>query len=177
MDVVWIPKPHPESRGYCFDSTPHFQYFREYNKRPEGRPERNGNITDSMSLQGSCFLCTREKYHKLNLCDEEFGAWGSQGIEVACKTWLSGGRVVCNHKTWYAHCFRTQGGDFGFPYQLSGNAVERAKARAKRLFIDGEWEGAVRPISWLLEKFWPVPGWTEEQLANLKHEHILQEVA
>jgi hypothetical protein len=26
----------------------------------------------------------------------------------------------------------------------------------------------VRPLSWLVEKFWPVKGWTEEDLAKLK---------
>ena len=31
------------------------------------------------------------------------GNWGNQGIEVALKTWLSGGGVLVNHNTWYAH--------------------------------------------------------------------------
>lgn len=51
-----------------------------------------------------------------------YGSWGNQGIEVACKTWLSGGRVLVNHNTWYAHMFRTQGAEFGFPYPQSGRA-------------------------------------------------------
>src|SRR4030067_1393848 len=50
-DVIWYPKPSPQSRSYCFDSTPHFQYFREFNKRPEGK----GEVTETMSLQGSYF--------------------------------------------------------------------------------------------------------------------------
>jgi len=57
-------------------------------------------------------MLTREKYWELNICDESLGSWGSQGIEVACKTWLSGGKCLVNHSTWYAHMFRTQGGDF-----------------------------------------------------------------
>ena len=111
-DVVWIGKQSPQSKSYCFDSEPHFQYFGNFCKRPEGR----GPLSETMSLQGSCFMCTREKYLELDLCSEDFPSWGSQGIEVACKTWLSGGRVVVNWNTWYAHMFRTQGGDFGFPY-------------------------------------------------------------
>lgn len=88
MDILWRAKSSPNSVSYCFDSTPHFQYFREFSKRPEGQ----GDITPSMSLQGSCWMLTREKYWQLNVCDEAFGSWGSQGIEVAVKTWLSGGR-------------------------------------------------------------------------------------
>ena len=92
-DIKWFAKNNPQSTSYCFDSEPHFQYFREFKHRPEGQ----GDITETMSLQGSCFMVTREKYLELGLSDEAFGSWGSQGIEVAVKTWLSGGRVVCNH--------------------------------------------------------------------------------
>jgi len=164
MDVVWIAKQSPQSRSYCFDAEPHFQYFRDWNKRPEGK----GDLTETMSLQGSCFMMTRGKYLELNICDEAFGSWGSQGIEAACKTWLSGGRVMVSHKTWYAHMFRTQGGDFGFPYPLSNRQVEHAKGAAKDLFFNGKWPKQIRPLSWLVEKFWPVPGWSDTDLAMLK---------
>ncbi len=163
-DVVWIAKPRPESVSYCFDSSPHFQYFGEYSRRPEGK----GELTESMSIQGSCFMLTREKYWELGICDENFGSWGSQGIEVAAKTWLSGGRVMVNKKTWYAHMFRTQGGDFGFPYPMSGRDQEKAKNYAKNLFFNNQWPLQKHPFSWLVEKFWPVKGWTEQDLANLK---------
>ncbi|KKS77907.1 MAG: hypothetical protein UV74_C0002G0035 [Candidatus Woesebacteria bacterium GW2011_GWB1_43_14] len=163
-DVVWIAKTNPSSKSYCFDSTPHFQYFGEYIKRPEAQAE----ITETMSLQGSCWMLTRDKYWELNICDEKFGSWGSQGIEVAVKTWLSGGRVAVNHKTWYAHMFRTQGGDFGFPYPISGAQQKHAQNYARDLFFNNNWPQQTRPLSWLVEKFWPVKGWTEEDLKKLK---------
>lgn len=167
-EIVWKGKRSPNSVSYCFDSTPHFQYFADYGKRDQFKKDfSESKITETMSLQGSCFMLTREKYWELNICDEKFGSWGSQGIEVACKTWLSGGRVVCNHNTWYAHMFRTQGGDFGFPYPLPGNQVGNAKNMAKSLFMSGNWEKQILPLSWLLKKFWPVPGWTEESLNAL----------
>ncbi len=168
-DIVWIAKTNPQSTSYCFDEEPHFQYFRDFKRRPEYKKDlEETELTETMSLQGSCWIVTRDKYWELNLSDEAFGSWGSQGIEVACKTWLSGGRVVVNHKTWYAHMFRTQGGDFGFPYQLSGKQVAYAKKTARELFFDNKWEKQVRPLSWLLEKFWPVPGWTEEMRVKIK---------
>ncbi|MDO8487690.1 MAG: glycosyltransferase family 2 protein, partial [bacterium] len=163
-DILWKAKNSPNSVSYCFDSTPHFQYFGDFAKRPEAR----GEITETMSLQGSCWLLTREKYWELNVCDENFGSWGSQGIEVALKTWLSGGRVMCNHRTWYAHMFRTQGGDFGFPYPMSGKDQEHAKSYARDLFFNNKWPQQTQPLSWLVEKFWPVKGWTEEDLVKLK---------
>lgn len=167
--MLWIGKERPQSNSFCFDSEPHFQYFNEYSKRPEGK----GDITETMSLQGSCFMLTRKKYWELNISDESFGSWGSQGIEVACKTWLSGGKVMVNHKTWYAHMFRTQGGDFSFPYPQKESKVQAAKKYAKDLFFNDKWDKQIHPLSWLVEKFWPVPGWTQGDLDRLKEGKIL----
>ncbi len=163
--IVWEGKTNPQSKSYCFDTEPHFQYFREYSQRPEGK----GELTETMSLQGSCFMLTSDRYWKLKICDEElFGSWGSQGIEVAVKSWLSGGRVLVNHSTWYAHMFRTQGGDFGFPYPNPASSVQATKKKARELFFGNKWEGAIHPLSWLVEKFWPVPGWDAASLDELK---------
>jgi hypothetical protein len=166
--MMWIGKSNPQSNSFCFDSQPHFQYYNEYTKRPEYKEmlEETGT-TESMSLQGSCFMLTREKYWELNISDEAVGSWGNQGLEVACKTWLSGNRVVINHNTWYAHMFRTQGGDFGFPYSQSGREVQKTKARVWNFFTDGKWDKQVHPVSWLIERFAPVPGWTDEQIKKL----------
>jgi len=167
--MMWVGKERPQSNSYCFDAEPHFQYFGEFNRRPEGK----GEVTETMSLQGSCFMMTKDKYFELDIDDENLGSWGSQGITVACKTWLSGGRVLVNKKTWYAHMFRTQGGDFGFPYHQSGRAVAKCKEKVKDLFFNNRWEHQIYPVSWLVEKFWPVKGWTDEDLKKLKeNDHL-----
>lgn len=160
-DVVWIAKTNPASDSYCFDSEPHFQYFREWRKSPQYQEQLKTGLTETMSLQGSFFMMTREKYWELGICDEAFGSWGSQGIETAVKTWLSGGKVMVNHKTWYAHLFRTQGGNFSFPYKMSYQQQESAKAKARDLFFNNK-------LVPLLEKFWPVPGWDEKSLNDLQ---------
>lgn len=156
-NIVWRAKDSPKSASFRFDRTLHFQYFNEFSKRPEGKPM----IAESMSLQGSCFLLTRKKYWELNICDEAFGSWGQQGVEVACKTWLSGGRVMVNKNTWYAHMFRTQGGDFGFPYDISGSQIDHARKLSRELFQNNTWPQQIKPLSWLINKFAPVPDWHE----------------
>lgn len=167
-EMVWKPRRSRKSTSYCFDSEPHFQYFPEFTRRPECK----GDLTETMSLQGSCFMLTREKWFELGVCDESLGSWGSQGIEVACKTWLSGGRVLVNHKTWYSHMFRTQGGDFGFPYRQSENQIQAAKKKVRETFYNNKWPKQIRPLSWLVEKFAPVPGWSEEQLRALQEASV-----
>ncbi len=153
--LIWKAKSSPNSIGYCFDTEMHFQYFNEIKKRPEARHD----LLETMSLQGSFFMLTRDKYWELNICDEEFGSWGAQGTEVACKTWLSGGKCIVNRKTWYAHLFRTQGGDFGFPYKQDNAQVIEARRRSQRLFLDNTWELQTKPLIWLVDRFKPVPYW------------------
>lgn len=156
-EIIWKKRENKRSEFYRFDKTLHFQYWGEFKKRPEGKKD----IADSLSLQGSCFMLTRQKYWELDICEEKFGSWGQQGVEVACKTWLSGGEVKVNKKTWYAHMFRTQGGDFGFPYPLSGRAVDKARSYSRELFLNNKWDKAVHDLKWLLDKFYPVPDWHE----------------
>ena len=168
-EMLWKPKANVNSTSYCFDNTCHFQYFEDWKHRPQYIKDKKGKrITETMSLQGSCFMATREKYWELKLCDEEFGSWGNQAVEVACKTWLSGGRVLVNHATWYAHLFRTQGSDFSFPYPQSGNAVARCKAKVRKMFWKNEYPNQIHPLSWLIEKFSPVPTWDEKSINDLK---------
>lgn len=166
--IMWVGKANPQSVSYCFDSVPHFQYFNQYKSRQEYKSMLPAGFTESMSLQGSCFMATREKFWGLKLSDETLGNWGNQGIEVAVKTWLSGGRVLVNHNTWYAHMFRTQGGDFSFPWENSGHDTQKTKDNVKEIIWNNKLPNQIHPLSWLLEKFWPVPGWTEEDLKKLE---------
>lgn len=160
-DIVWIPKTRPESTSYCFDNEPHFQYFNEYKRRPEYKEMAKKGYTETMSLQGSFFMSTRHNYWKYELCDERAGSWGNQGLEVACAAWLAGLRVLCNHNTWYAHLFRTQGGDFGFPYKHTDNAIDKTKGYIKEKIWKKKYKRQIHDVQWLVDKFAPVPTWNK----------------
>lgn len=171
-DVVWISKTNPQSFSYCFDSTPHFQYFKEYKSRPEYKETEKLGYNETMSLQGSCFMSTRHNYWKYELCDERAGSWGNQGLEVACAAWLSGLRVLVNHKTWYGHCFRTQGGDFGFPYHISDKRINETKNYIKDKYWNMKNKKQIHKVEWLIKKFAPVPSWDEKAITELQNGNI-----
>lgn len=168
---VWKPRDGKEGRrtaythSWRFDTTLTFQYWGQYASDEKHckkhdvpfRLETQGKIHDTMCLLGACWAIRRERYFDLNICDEQFGSWGNQGVEVAIKTWLSGGELKVNQNTWFAHFFRV--GGIGFPYE-GGGRKERAVARSKELFLQNQWEKQVHPLSWLIEKFWPVPDWS-----------------
>lgn len=145
--IVWIPKKNPQSSAYRFNKNLQFKYFPEL----RAKLPRTG-LQETMSLQGSFFMCTREKYWELGLCDETWGSWGQQGSEVALKTWLSGGRVLCNMDTWYGHLFRTQQG-FSFPYPHSGKSQQRAREISQDIFLNNKWDKQKYSLSWLLKRF------------------------
>lgn len=156
--ILWKEKRNPTSTSYRFDKDLHFQYWKDYRKKQDAM---GTDLVPTLSAQGSCFMLTRERYFDLNICDEAHGSWGQQGTEVAMKSWLSGGRLLVNLNTWYAHMFRTKGGDFGFPYSLTNAEVKRAREYSKDLWLNDKWDKAVMTLDELLEKFRPVPEWHE----------------
>ena len=158
--MLWRAKRSPNSTSYRFNSQLEFKYFGEYKKKQEG------DLVETMSLQGSCFMTTRENYWKYELCDESWGSWGGQGSEVAIKTHTSGGKVICNKRTWYAHMFRTKPG-FSHPYSNPAREQLKAKNKLRDTFLNNKWEKQVRPLSWLIEKFSP-PDWSDEDIRKLK---------
>lgn len=161
--MVWKRRKHRRSNYMRFDSDLHFQYWGGYGKRPEAKAK----IAPIMSFIGACWFMHRKRYWELEGLDEDHGSWGQVGTEVACKSWLSGGELVVNKKTWFAHMFRTQGGDFGFPYKLSGKQTAHAREHSKKIWRGNKWGKAIHPLRWLVKKFWPVPGWTVDDLKKI----------
>ena len=68
---------------------------------------------------------------------------------------------MVNKRTWFAHLFRTQGKDFGFPYPQAATQVDHARSHSRKLWLENTWPGQVYPMSWLINKFAPIPGWHE----------------
>jgi glycosyltransferase involved in cell wall biosynthesis len=160
MVMVWKPRWSRKTDSMRIDANLHFQYWGEYTLRPEAQ----GEISDTMSLLGACFLMERERYWELDGQDERHGSWGQQGCEVALKTWLSGGRLCVYKGAYYSHLFRTREG-FSFPYPNPGGHL--ARRHSQQLWRSNSWPKAIHPLSWLVKRFWPVPGWSQSDLDEL----------
>ena len=155
--ILWHAKPNPETDHMRFDKELRFKYWREFKERPEAQ----GDLAPTMSLLGACWLMHRRRYWELGGMDEGHGSWGQMGTEIAAKSWLSGGALMVNKKTWFAHMFRTSGGDFSFPYPNSG--TKKARRHSQDLWLNDKWPKAIHRLEWLIEKFKPIPGWHEEE--------------
>jgi len=159
--LVWKKKRRTISDFMRFDSFLHFGYWSEYGKRPEAKQD----ICEQMSAIGACWFMERDRYLELEGLDEGHGGWGQVGVEIACKSWLSGGKQIVNKKTWFAHLFRT--GNFKgtghnggtFPYPLENKDVEKARKYSRNLWLNNKWHKQKYKLKWLIEKFNPIPGW------------------
>lgn len=119
-----------------------------------------------MSNQGSVWFMSREYFDELELMDEKtYGTFWNEFQEIGLKCWLSGGKVMVNKKCWYAHWHKTK--EYGRGYSLSGSDQKKALAAVDSWKKKG-WEKQTLPLFWLIERFWPVPTWTEDQLSELK---------
>ncbi len=123
-------------------------------------------IDETMSNQGSVWFMSRDYFSKLELMDEAtYGTFWNEFQEIGLKCWLSGGRVMVNKKNWYAHWHKTS--DYGRGYSLSGNDQPKALAAVAKWKRRG-WRKQTLPLSWLIERFWPVPGWTPELIEKMR---------
>lgn len=118
-------------------------------------------ISDLMTAQGSCWFMMREYYYYLELMDEEnYGEFGKEMQEIGLKCQLSGGRMVRNKKTWYAHWHKPR--SHGRGYSLSGSEFKKASDYTRKWFeIDKVWHRQTKNFDWLINKFWPIPTWPE----------------
>ncbi len=125
-------------------------------------------LDDEMSSQGSCWVMTRKHWDRLGPMEvQNYGTFAQEFQELGMKTWLGGGSVKVNKRTWYAHLHK--GTRFGTGYGFSNAqwdawAEEREKARLFTIdyWMNDRWTERKRDLAWLIEKFWPVPGWPED---------------
>lgn len=97
------------------------------------------DIEETPSSQGSCWMMKKDYFYELELMDEAtYGTFWSEFQEIGLKCWLSGGRVLVNKRTWYAHWHKKERG-----YKLN----------EKNTMTEFSWHKATKPVSWLIQKF------------------------
>lgn len=124
-------------------------------------------IDELMSAQGSCWFMKKSYYNELELLDEEtYGPFYKEFQEISFKCWLSGGQVVVNKNTFYAHLHK--GKTYGRGYFLDKRTLTRAQEATNRWMYERIWNKQTLPFSSMIERFWPVPTWDDAKLADLK---------
>lgn len=130
------------------------------------RPERaDALIDDTPTMQGSCYFMKRSWWDTIlpnGLDDENYGTFTQEAQEVSMSTWLSGGRVVVNKKTWYAHWHKgSKGKGYGFSRQQYKKHMQGTEKG--RLYCINHWLNThdyPHDFRWFIEEKFPdMPGW------------------
>ena len=179
-DWVVIPRRHRlDAENWCLQDVgkPPIDY--EYLSFPDdpndfGGPGLNGRvwterilarldkpeyeIDENLSAQGSAWFMKRDYFYRLELMDEKnYGTFWNEMQELGFKAWLSGGKVMTNKKTWYAHLHK--GRKYSRGYHLDSKQLTKGATYTKRWITNSAWDKQTLPFEWLIDRFWPLPGW------------------
>lgn len=120
--------------------------------------ENDELIEDLMTFQGSCWFMHREFFFKIDCMDDKnCGTFTREAQELGCKVWLSGGRVIRNKKTWYAHLHK--GKKYGRGYFIGRGDIQQGSEFISDYWSNNKWPKQTRKLKWLVNHFAPVPGW------------------
>lgn len=129
-------------------------------KRWEERGKERADILvdDLFLFQGSCWFMHKEYFRFLDLMDEEnYGTFWKEALELSLKSWLSGGRVIVNKGTFYAHLHKSKRG-----YSMPSEEEKKAHEFSMKWLTDETgWKKQTRPFWTLIQQFNP-PGWPED---------------
>jgi glycosyltransferase involved in cell wall biosynthesis len=126
--------------------------------KDRARARMDTMIDDEMSSQGSCWFMKKTYFDRFNgLPHEGYGDFVQEFQQIGNRTWLSGGRVVINKNTWYAHLHK--GKTYGRGYSISQRAMIRGGLWSADYWLNNRWPDRKYDLEWLIDKFSPVPTW------------------
>ena len=139
-----------------------------WKERREERKDPKYDIDETPCFQGSCYFMTRNYFLTglEGLHEEGYGEYAQETQEICFKTWLTGGSVMVNKKTFYAHLHKGQ--TYGRMYHLPGGVVE-ADAWSASHWLNNEEPGMAHRFEWLIDvKFPNMPGWPKDWKEQIK---------
>lgn len=137
----------------------------EWWQRQRERSDPKYDIDDTPSMQGSCWFMSKNHFDNFlhGLSEEGYGTFAQESQEIGNKTWLGGGALKVNKKTWYAHLHK--GKQHGRMYQVSrqwNQEMANGTTWSARYWMNNKWEDRIHDIAWLIdEKFPRMPTWPE----------------
>ncbi len=162
---AWCIRPGRPFIDYEYVSFPYTAEFLSVKTGNKwwGRQEAQAAVLldENMAFQGSCMFMPRALFERVGpLQTEGYGGFILDSEEMSNKVWLSGGRVMTNKRTWYAHLHK--GKQYGRMYFINKWELRRGRKFHIDFWMHDRWPKATRKFEWLIDHFWPVPGWPED---------------
>lgn len=117
-------------------------------------------IDEVITFQGSCWFMSKQKFLDIDGLDTKYSyLMFQEAQELGFKVWLSGGKVIVNKRVWYAHWHKTDPSQNN--YHLSAQAKKDTERLSTWFWMNNKWPKQTRDIKWLIDKFFPLPGWPQ----------------
>ena len=138
-------------------------------------------VDDVMAGQGSCYFLKRKYWDKIigPLDDQNYGHFAQESQEVLFRSWLSGGEVKVNKNCSYAHLHKGSkwGKNYGFSneqYRKHTASIEKGRLFCNDFWLNNRWDKRIHDFEWLVGKFMPMSGWSEDWKEQLKKEGLIK---
>lgn len=146
VDYFYMSNPWTSPQGYMRMS------------RWISRSKERKDITfdETMTISGSMWFMSRDHFfHRIRTMDDgRFGQWSGEPEELACKTWLGGGKMMIDKRIVYAHMRKDK---IPQPYHIPWKYAIRGLRESARYWSNDEWPYAIHKFDWLIDHFWPLP--------------------
>jgi glycosyltransferase involved in cell wall biosynthesis len=125
------------------------------------------DIDNTMSFQGSAWFMKRTWFTDFlkGMNEHGYGTFSQEPQEIGMKTWLGGGEVKVNKKTYYCHLHK--GKTYGRMYHQNKGEIVTGHNYSAWYWATNQWPDRIHDIDWFIDKFWPVPTWPEDYRAKI----------
>jgi len=125
------------------------------------RERKKIKIDEIMIFQGSCWFMHKSHFFGIDCMDEKNYNIFQEATELAFKTWMSGGRVVRNKNTWYAH-YHKRPSDNWPRYSLSKKQKLQTTQNMVHYWLNDCWPKATIKFADYISRFLPLHGWPDD---------------
>ena len=123
------------------------------------RERKKTKLDEIMIFQGSCWFMEKEHYEFIGGLDPEL--FYQEAAELSFKTWMSGGAVMRNKYTWYAHYHKRKTDNFP-RYGLSKRKKVETVVHIMDYWLNDKWPKATIKFADYMKRFLPLAGWPDD---------------
>lgn len=158
-DYFYLCCPFTDPRGFRFKAGGHW--------KERTLKKLDTLLDETPQIHGSGWFVNREYYFETlgGFPNKDPYGHAQEPAWLALRTWLGGGKVMVNKKTWYAHMHQSN--------EVKGYHYTREQEKYSYDWVAKHWMEDREPymihnMEWFIEKFMPMPTWPENWREILK---------
>lgn len=148
-DYFYLSCPFTDPKGIRFKAGGHW---------PQRTQERLETLIDETpQMHGSGWFITKDYFNELGgFPEEDLMGHAQEPIWLGLKSWLVGGKLMVNKKTWYAHLHQDSNRR---GYGTSQRHTEQTYKWTAEYWLGNSYDKSKYEFEWFVKKFMPMPTW------------------